>query len=67
MNGGVPVTLYSNMLSFRDSNNSFKLDGDLLELISNCLFNVSHSNPQDQKPIYEIGKGKLFNFKQKRR
>ena len=31
INDGIPVTLYSNMLTFRDSNKTFKLDGDLLE------------------------------------
>ena len=30
INGGIPVTLVSNMLIFTDSNKSFKLDGDLL-------------------------------------
>ena len=29
INGGIPVSLYSNMLNFRDSNKSFILDGDL--------------------------------------
>ena len=32
---GIPVTLYSNILTFRDSNKSFKQDGDLLEAITN--------------------------------
>ena len=35
INGGIPVTLYSNMLKFRDSTKSFKLDRDLLEAITN--------------------------------
>ena len=28
---GIPVTLFSNMILFRDSNKSFKLEGDLLK------------------------------------
>ena len=44
INGGIPVTLYSSMLTFRDCNKSFKLDGDLLEAITNYDFNVDHSN-----------------------
>ena len=32
---GIPVTLFSNMITFRDSNKSFKLEGDLLKLITN--------------------------------
>ena len=31
---GIPDTLYSNLSTFRDSNKSFKLDGDLLEAIT---------------------------------
>ena len=54
INGGIPITLFSNMLTFRDK--SFKLDGDLVESITNYDFNVSHSNPKDQKLISEFGK-----------
>ena len=49
INRGIPVTLYSERLTFRDSNKSFKLNGDLLERMTIYDFNVSHSNPQDQK------------------
>ena len=42
-NGGIANSLYSNMLTFRDSNKSFKLDGDLLETMKNYDFNVSHA------------------------
>ena len=67
INEGIPVTLFSNMLLFRDSNKSFKLDGDFLETMTNYDFNVSHSDPKDQKLIYEFGKEKNFNIKQKER
>ena len=30
INGGIPVTLYSNVLTFRDSNKTFNLGGDLV-------------------------------------
>ena len=53
------------MLAFRDSNISFKLDGDLLETRANCDFNVNHSNPKDQKVTYEYGKEMNFSIKQK--
>ena len=56
INKGIPVTLFSNMLTFRDSNKSFKLDGDLLETITNYDFNVSHSHLKDQKLFYEFAK-----------
>ena len=67
INECIPVTLFSNMLLFRDSNKSFKLDGDLLEAMTNYDFNVSHSNPKDQNLFYEPGKEMNFNIKQKGR
>ena len=67
INEGIPVTIFSNMLLFRDSNKSFKLDGDLLETMTNYDFNVSHSDPKDQKLIYEFGKEMNFDIKQKGR
>ena len=67
INGGIPVTLYSNMLKFIHSNKSFILGGDLLEAITNFGFNVSHSNPKNRKIIYEFGKEMNFKIKQKRR
>ena len=34
INGGIPVTLFSNLLTSRDSNKAFKLDGDLSETMT---------------------------------
>ena len=65
MNGGIPFTLYSNMLTFRDGNKSFISDGDLLETMTKYDFNVSHANPQHQELIYEFGKEMNFDMKQK--
>ena len=67
INEGIPVTLVSNLLIFRDTNKSFKLDGDLLETITNYDFNVDHSNQQDRKLIYEFAKEMKFDIKQKGR
>ena len=65
INGGIPVTLVSNILIYRDSNKSFRLDGDLLETITNYDFNVGHSKQQDRKLTYEFAKEMNFNIKQK--
>ena len=46
---GIPVNLFSNMITIRDSNKSFKLEGDLLKLITDYNFNADHSSPQDKK------------------
>ena len=67
INRGIPITLYSNMLTFSDSNKHFNLDGDLSETMTNYDFKVSHSNPKDQKLIYEFGKEMNFNIQQKER
>ena len=66
INGGIPVSIYDNMLTFRVSNRSFKLDGDLLETITNHDFYVNLSNPQDRKLKHEFGKETNFDKKQKR-
>ena len=47
------------MLTFRDSNKSFKLDENLLETKSIYDFSASHSNPKDQKVTYDFGKVKI--------
>ena len=67
INGGIPVTLFSNMLPFKDSSKSFKIDGELSETMTNYDFNVNLSNPEDQKLSYEFVKEKYFNIKQKGR
>ena len=35
VHGKIPVTIFSNMITFRDSNKTFKLEGDLLKVITN--------------------------------
>ena len=35
INKTIPITLYGNMLTFRDTNKQFELKGDLLEMINN--------------------------------
>ena len=65
--GKIPVTLFSNMITFRDSNKTFKLEGDLLKVITNHKFNVDHSNQQDRKIIYEFAKEMNYDTKSTRR
>ena len=65
INEGIPVTIFSNKLTFRNSNKSFKSDGYLLETITNYDFNVSHCNPKDQRLFYEFGKEMNFNIRLK--
>ena len=58
--GGIPVSLTNNIFTFRDSNRSFKIDGDLFETMVIFDFNVSNSNPQDRKLIYDFRKEMIF-------
>ena len=60
---GIPVTLFSNMIIFRDSNKSFKLGEDLLKVITDYKFNADHSSPQDKKLIYEFAKEMNYDTK----
>ena len=63
IHGSIPITLFSNMITFRDSNKSFKLEGDLLELITNYNFNADHSSPQDKKLISEFAREMNYDTK----
>ena len=67
INGGKPVSICDNMLTFRDSNRSFKLDADLLETMTKNDFSASTSNPQDRKLNYKFGKERNFTNKQQGR
>ena len=59
----IPITLFSNMLTFRDTKKTFRLEGDLLKVMTNYKFNVDHSNHQDRKIIYEFAKEMKYDVK----
>ena len=59
----LPVSLHSNTMTFRDSKKTFKLDGDLLKVVTNYKFNADHSSPEDKKLIYEFAKEMNFDTK----
>ena len=63
IHGKIPVTIFSNMITFQDSNKTFKLEGDLLKVITNYKSNVDHSNQQDRKIIYEFAKEMNYDTK----
>ena len=52
------------MTIFKHSKKSCKLDGALLENMTNYDLKVSHSNPKDQKLNYEFGNDMNFKFMQ---
>ena len=55
------------MLTFEDTNRTFKLDGDLLKVMTNHIFNADHSNQKDKKIIYEFAKEMKFDIEKIRR
>ena len=63
IHGSIPVTIFSNMITFRDTNKSFTLEGDLLKVITNHKFNVDHSSPQNKKLIYDFSKEMNYDIK----
>ena len=63
IHGSIPVIIFRNMITFRDSNKSFRLEGDLLKVITNHKFNADHSSPQDKKLIYEFAKEMNYDTK----
>ena len=65
INEKVLVTLFSNMLTFRDTKEVFKIEGDLYKVITDYKFNVDHSNKQNRQLIYEFGKEMKYKLKNK--
>ena len=59
----IPITLYGNMLTFRDTNKQFELKGDLLELITNSKYNVDLASLADKKLMYDFAKEMHFDQK----
>ena len=62
-NKTIPITLYGNMLTFRDTNKQFELKGDLLEMITNSKFNVDLASLSDKKIMYDFAKEMYFDPK----
>ena len=58
-----PITLYGNMLLFRDSGKVFELKGDLLEMITNSKYNVDLASLQDKKLMYIFARELNFDAK----
>ena len=63
INKTIPITLYGNILTFRDPNKQFELKGDLLEMITNGKFNVDLASLSDKKLMYDFAKEMHFDPK----
>ena len=63
INRTVPITLYNNMLEFRDTGKEFELKGDLLKMMTNKNYNVHLASLQDKKLMYDSAKEMYFDTK----
>ena len=61
INKTIPITLYNNMLTFRDTGKEFELKGDLLEMITNSQYNVDLASLTDKKLMYDFAKEMHFD------
>ena len=63
IHNSIPITLYGNMLTFRDTGKEFELTGDLLEMITNKNYNVNLASLADKKLMYDFAKEMNFDLK----
>ena len=63
INNSIPITLYSNLLTFRDTGKEFELKGDLLKMITNKNYNVDLASLADKKLMYDFAKEMHFDPK----
>ena len=63
IHNSIPITLYGNMLTFRDTNKQFELKGDLLEMITNSKYNVDLASLVDKKLMHDFAKEMHFDQK----
>ena len=59
----IPITLYNNLLTFRDTGKEFELKGDLLKMVTNKNFNVDLASLADKKLMYDFAKEMHFDTK----
>ena len=62
-NKTIPITLYNNMLTFRDTGKEFELKGELLKTITNKNYNVNLASLKHKKLVYDFAKEKHFDTK----
>ena len=59
----IPITLYNNFLTFRDTDKVIELKGDLLKMITNKNLNVDLASLADKKLMYDFAKEMHFDTK----
>ena len=59
----IPITLYNNLLTFRDTDKEFELKGVLLKMIFNRIYNVDFASLSNKKIMYDFSKEMFFDIK----
>ena len=60
-NKTIPVTLYNNLLTFRDTDKKFELQGYPSKMITNKNYNVDLANLPDKILMHEFAKEMYFD------
>ena len=63
INNSIPITLNNNLLTFRDTNKQFELNGDLLKMITNKNYNIDLASLSDKKLMYDFAKEMHFDVR----
>ena len=63
INNSITITLYNNMLTFRETGKEFELKGEFLKMITNKNYNVNLASLQDKKLMYYFAKKMHFDLK----
>ena len=58
----IPITLYNNMLTFRDTAREFEMKGDFLKKITNKNYNVDLASFSDKKLLFDFAKEMNFDL-----
>ena len=62
-NKTIPITLFNNLSTFRDTGKEFELKGDLIKMITNKNHNVDVASLSDKKSMYDFSKEMNFDLK----
>ena len=63
LNKTIPITLYNNLLTFRETGKEFELKGNVLKMITNENYNFDHASLADKKLIYDFAKEMNFDIR----
>ena len=63
IHNSIPITLYDNLLTFRDTGKEFELKGELLKMITNKIHNVDLASLAKKKLMYDSAKEMSFDVK----